>query len=692
MAADGNLGLGVMITLDDGFSTKAKGIGSAMDNVATKAFKFNQVTEAITNVTSALSQFTEPFVQLDKQVKNIGTLGVENFEEFAGLTTELSKKVPDDAAKLAEGVYTAISAGIQGTNEEVLSFVEVASKAAVAGGSTTQAAVDGLTSVMNSYKIETKGAGEVSDTFFAAIKLGKTTFPEMNRAIANVVPTASALGVGFDEVSASIAQMTALGVPTTIASTQLRQSMVELQKPGKDLAAVMAKVGLNAGNIKKKIKDEGLINVMQKIEAEAAKSGKSMTQVFSSVEAGAAALLLTGENAETATKRLADVRKEIQAGVSTAAYDTAAAGIGVKFEIMKNNVQAVFNDMFLFMGDGVVNGIQMFNQFAPAISSVMPAISLVQAGMTALKSTTLGMAIAEKAMGIASIFTTGGLWGMATAAWAAVAPFLPFILIGAAVVGVIVLIWTNIDTLVGWFKQAVDWVFNLSDTVLFLLGPIGLVIIAIKNWGAIVEWIGDAWDSFVEMLMNGINAAIDWIVEFADWFLFLLGPIGAIIFAIMNWETVGPWLQGLWDDIVTSTVNTFTGLVDWFMSIPTMLFQVGQNMVLAIKDGMSAAWGILADFLLEGISALPGGSAILDFFGVGGGGEVSTDTSDLGGGDLSGVGTTIAQSKASGSTPTVIDKSTQSTELKEIKLVAQIDSDDVYTKIIEKDELEEGRG
>ncbi len=45
-----------------------------------KAFQFNQIAQSITLVTGALSQFTAPFIELDKQVQNIGTLGVENFQ------------------------------------------------------------------------------------------------------------------------------------------------------------------------------------------------------------------------------------------------------------------------------------------------------------------------------------------------------------------------------------------------------------------------------------------------------------------------------------------------------------------------------------------------------------------------------------------------------------------------------------
>src|SRR5574343_343399 len=143
-----------------------------------KAFALNQLYGAVSAVSSSLQQLARPFVELDTQVQNIGTLGVDNFERYGDLALDLSRRVPDSAAAIAAGVYDAISAGITGTQEQIIGFVEQASKVAVSGMTDTRSAVNGLTSVLNAYKLTAADAGRVSDTFFAAINLGKTTFPE----------------------------------------------------------------------------------------------------------------------------------------------------------------------------------------------------------------------------------------------------------------------------------------------------------------------------------------------------------------------------------------------------------------------------------------------------------------------------------------------------------------------------------
>lgn len=348
----------------DKTTNKVEGLGSKIKEgfaIGAGISSFGLIQDAIGKISGYVTDAYTGFVDLNKQIANIGTLAPSlngqalSLDLFQEKINELAKTGPDSAATIANGVYNAISAGITGTEQEIIDFVEVASKVGVAGMADTNAAVNGLTSVMNAYKMSTSDAGQVADTFFAAIKLGKTTFNELNSAIANVIPAASAAGIGFDEVAAGIAQMTALGVPTSQASTQIRAALVEIQKPGAKLAQIMKGVTveidgvsqeLSASNIGKVLKEQGLIETLNLIEQAAAKSGKTMTQAFSSTEAASAALLLTGENAERARTTFEQVKNEIEGGVSTAAYESAAQSIEVQFKTIQNQIQGFFNDLF----------------------------------------------------------------------------------------------------------------------------------------------------------------------------------------------------------------------------------------------------------------------------------------------------------------------------------------------------------
>lgn len=149
-------------------------------------------------VGAALADGAKKAIELDTEIRNIGSLGVENFERFTETAIEMSTRIPQSAAEIAKGTYQAISAGVDPT--KAAAFVETAAKAGVAGLATTETAVNALSSVVNAYKLSAQDAGRVSDQMFTAVKLGKTTFNEINSAIANVVPVAASAGVGFDQV------------------------------------------------------------------------------------------------------------------------------------------------------------------------------------------------------------------------------------------------------------------------------------------------------------------------------------------------------------------------------------------------------------------------------------------------------------------------------------------------------------
>ena len=347
------------------------GVASVIQGAASKIIDFGKVA------------FDE-YKKLDTSINNIGTLGVEaaglSLDEFKRLATELSTSLPDTAGNIANGIYNAISAGITGTEEEIAGFVEIAGKVAVAGLSDTNTAVNALTSVVNAYGLGVEGADQVSNTFFAAIKAGKTSFEELNAGLANVVPAASAAGVGFDEVAGSIAKLTTVGIPTSQATTQLRSAIIELQKPSKPLADALAKIGLDASNMaaelaKPREQGGGLVNVLQRLEKSAAETGQSMTQIFSSSEAASAALSLTGKNAESTNQILKNVSADIQDNVAGKAFDAAAKSIDVQLKIFQNNIQAAFNSIFSAVIPVIETVLGIFTDvLGPAIGDFVDSI------------------------------------------------------------------------------------------------------------------------------------------------------------------------------------------------------------------------------------------------------------------------------------------------------------------------------
>ena len=239
-----------------------------------------------------VKDFTDFQAGMNEVFSLIPQAGKATFDKMTVQVQDFSRKFAVLPDKVIPALYQSLSAGVPAGN--VFDFLTVAQQAARGGVTTLETAVDGLTSVVNTFGASQVSAQQASDLMFTAVKLGKTTMDELSKSLFNVDPIASSIGVTFHDVTASIAAMSSLGVPTSVATTQLRQALVELgsstQIAGKNFQAISGK------SFPDFIKGGGTLQqALQLMEKGAADSGKSINQLFGSVEAGQAALSLTGK-------------------------------------------------------------------------------------------------------------------------------------------------------------------------------------------------------------------------------------------------------------------------------------------------------------------------------------------------------------------------------------------------------------
>lgn len=284
--------------------------------------KFQQGMQEVFSLLPGISQ--DAMDEMNEQVKRISMT-------FGTLPEEV---IP--------AVYEALSAGIPPDN--VFSFVEVANKAAIAGVTDLATAVNGISSAMNAYGYDILDAATASDVMFQTVKLGKTTFEELSNSLYNVSPTAAALGVTFEDLNAQIAAITAQGVPTSVATNQMRQMFVELSKAGGKTADTFQQL---AGKTFKQFIAEGgnTQDALQLLEKYAKETGVGINDLFSSVEAGSAALSLTGRNTERFTSFLDQMATS--AGSTDAAFKTMSESL--QFQINRTN--AKFKVLLVTVGE-----------------------------------------------------------------------------------------------------------------------------------------------------------------------------------------------------------------------------------------------------------------------------------------------------------------------------------------------------
>lgn len=266
------------------------------------------------------------FASFEKGMKEVFTLIPEASEEMREDMTEDIKEIGEEYGYVSEktipALYQAISAGIPRDN--VMTFMEQAAKSAKAGATDLQTSVDTLTSVVNAYGSEVIKADEASDILFTTVKEGKVTFPELGSSIANVTPIASALGVQFEDLGASIATMTKQGMDSSKTTNYLRRLLQELSTAGMDAFEVFEKAA--GETFPEFIKNGGRLNeALQIMHDYAQKNGKSMTDLFGRVQAGQAAMMLTGSSMEEFTENIEAMGES--SGATETAFQEMASGI-----------------------------------------------------------------------------------------------------------------------------------------------------------------------------------------------------------------------------------------------------------------------------------------------------------------------------------------------------------------------------
>lgn len=288
------------------------------------------------------------FQQFDKQIREVYTLmpgmSTKAMDAMSGDVLAFSAEVGRVSDEVVPALYQAISAGVPQDN--VFEFMRVASDAAAGGVTELETAVDGISSVMNAYGQDVISATQASDLMFTAVKGGKTTFDELSRSLFNVIPTAASLNLEFGNVTAALATMTAQGTPTTVATTQLRQLLVELSKDGSEAAATFEKL---AGKSFTEFIAQGgnLAGALTIMEQGAADSNLRLSDMFGSVEAGNAALALTGAGA-------AKFAQELQAAAdASGATEEAAAIMNDSLEHQEALAKAAKEEMMILIGDAL---------------------------------------------------------------------------------------------------------------------------------------------------------------------------------------------------------------------------------------------------------------------------------------------------------------------------------------------------
>ena len=312
-------------------------------------------------------------IQFSKALAEVSTISDVTSAQLQGLEEEvlaLASAHGQSSVEITRGLYQTISAGVTDASD-ALKVLTASQELATAGLASTAATVDLLTSTINAYGLEIEDAGRISDTFFTGVRLGKTTIGELASSLGQVLPIAASLKVPLEDVVGLVAAITARGVSTSEAVTQVRAALVALLKRSEDVDEVLRSVG--SGFDDTTLRSRGLVDVLQEVREALGGSESALTQLFGRVEATSAVLNVTGANLQGVKETLDSVRES--AGATAEALGKIQAADGSRASKAFNNIRLRLQGLGSFL-------LELPFEVADAVGASIGELDIALQGLT----------------------------------------------------------------------------------------------------------------------------------------------------------------------------------------------------------------------------------------------------------------------------------------------------------------------
>lgn len=642
MASDGTLTFDTSLDTS-GLQKGTSGLGDVAKN-ALGVFTGNLMTKATEAVVNLGKEALSSGMSFEASMQKTKTLFTGTDEQFSALSDEileLSSATGLAADGLAEAAYSAESAGVP--MEMLGTMLQSSAELAAAGFTDIDTALSATAKTMNAYGMEgEESIGKVQKVLIQTQNLGITTVDELGASLAQVTPTASAFGVSFEQVGASLAVMTASGTSTAQATTQLNSLIAELGKSGTIASNNLAKAAEGtqyAGMSFNEMMDAGadLGDVLGMISAQADKDGVSMVDMFSSIEAGKAALSIFSGEGETFRSDLEQMATS--ADVVGDAYSTVSDSLEFKTQRIKTSFSNMATGLFEVVSGPLADAA---DGAADALASITQGFN--ENGVSGVADALLGIfenaaqqitafdwnGTADKIVSGITGFIEGDGVGrfletasnivtsIAQGLGQAVPKLLP------ALVKLVTHIATNLISqapkLINAGLQlianlAVGLVQALPDIASAIWEVICCIGDAIAQLPEIIgayydtlltgigQWCSDMWTKASEGMSNLVSGIVSWIQQLPDkvW-TWLVNTVTKLL----------AWRQQMITNASTAMSEMISSIVSWLQQLPnkvwTWLINTANKVVqwgIQLAQKGAAAAKMLFDSVVDGIKGLP---------------------------------------------------------------------------------------
>ncbi len=426
-----------------------RGLGKDINKTKAQGVAFTQtlgkMRKSLLNVRTALlsvgaiagfSRVIRGTLDFDKSLTRVTALTIATSEEVKGFREEILKTASalgKSPQELSEGLFVVSSAGLRG--EAAMRGLTAAAKASAAGLGEIADIARVTSAVIFTYGSAMITAEEATAILVNTAKEGNFEISQLAGSLGNILPFAKEMGVSFGEVGAAIAVLTKGGVAANRAILALRATFVALIRSGPQGELILRSLGSSFSDIKKIIKDEGLLAGLRELDEVLEGDTTALQRVLQNAEAVGPVLQLMGAEAKEVDRIFrvlaGTTSEDLERAFGTTAKDAA-------FTLTKAMVQ--LNVQMIRLGDvaapAVVKAAKFMGDNFESVTTAVKALSI--AVLTFVSARVLGALISGiAAMRIAFLATAGSAavlssvlaatpWGIVAALVAAAAGALIF--------------------------------------------------------------------------------------------------------------------------------------------------------------------------------------------------------------------------------------------------------------------------
>jgi TP901 family phage tail tape measure protein len=533
-----------------GFNAGIKKAGASLKSFSSS---LRSITLPLAGVGTASTYLANTF---DKNMTKIKTLvgdSAKNFELYQSRIKRVSLETGRSANDLSDALFAVTSAGVKGA--PAMELLEMASKASAVGMGDVKDIARATTGVMNAFAKEGMTATHSMNVFKRIVETGNLEASELAPTLGRVVGMAQTMGISFEEVGASIATFTRLGVDSASAVTGLRSIMAGLASPTQEAKDTMAQFGLSAEGLRDKLATDGLAGTLELLMEKTDGNIDALSSLFPNIRALTAVLGTAGSQGDAYKEVLAQIQDSH--GALDEAFETTSKSSSFKLDQAMNGMKQSMQDI----------GAVILPMVASALASISNVINKAVTAFTSLDGETQ--------------LLIGSLTGVAIA--------LPTIIsLGGTLLSVFGAILSPIGLIVAGLSAVAYVIYNEWEGIKGIIVDIANYFIDLYNestaFAMIIHGIGAFFKTMYDIAVAVIEAIVSSFQRGFGLLGDLFGGLGNIIKGALTFDSdlIGEGLA----KVSTAVVDNFTGMMD---DVNGVFETAGTSAVDNFKEAMGSA-------------------------------------------------------------------------------------------------------